>query len=220
MLFKHNRRYYNVLQGGMVVVASFPKACDVLLGSPGGLLDLFSPDKRTEFKLKYLKNLLDNNNIICLQEVTKKPELCLSAVTDEEGHTLENEDESGRGLCECWGTIFRARQEGPRHHQHEEILRFVQQAPDDINWTVDHADFDDLLALKKDSAPGPDGIPYSVHRCAGGLGSKFLFRAYKAVLEEVIFLIVLLKVGPSLSLRLLIPMISEGLFDHLMHFVR
>ena len=39
----------------------------------------------------------------------KKPELCFSAVTDEEGHPLENEDESGRRLCEYWGTIFQAR---------------------------------------------------------------------------------------------------------------
>ena len=53
----------------------------------------------------------------------------------------------------------------------------------DINWTIDLAEFDDLLALKKDSAPGPDGIPYGVYRCAGGLGSKFLYRAYVAVLE-------------------------------------
>ena len=30
----------------------------------------------------------------------KKPVLTLSAVTDEDGHTLENEDESGRRLCE------------------------------------------------------------------------------------------------------------------------
>ena len=29
----------------------------------------------------------------------KKPVLSLSAVTDEEGHPLENEDESGRRLC-------------------------------------------------------------------------------------------------------------------------
>ena len=35
---------------------------------------------------------------------------------------MENEDESGRRLCEYWGTIFQARQEGPRHHQHEEIF--------------------------------------------------------------------------------------------------
>ena len=32
----------------------------------------------------------------------KKPVLTLSAVTDEEGHPLENEDESGRRLCEYW----------------------------------------------------------------------------------------------------------------------
>ena len=109
--------------------------------------------------------------------------LTLSAVTDEEGHPLENEDDSGRRLGEYWGTIFQAREEGPRHHQHEEILRFVQQAPDGINWTIDQAEFDDLLASKKDSAPGPDGIPYGVYRCAGGLGSKFLFGAYQTVLE-------------------------------------
>ena len=39
----------------------------------------------------------------------KKPVLTLSAVTDEEGHTLENEDESGRRLCDYWGTIFQVR---------------------------------------------------------------------------------------------------------------
>ena len=55
--------------------------------------------------------------------------------------------------------------EGPRHHQHEDTLRYVQQAPDDIRWTTDQAEFDDLLALKKDSAPGPDGIPYGLQMC-------------------------------------------------------
>ena len=49
----------------------------------------------------------------------------------------------------------------------------------------DQAEFDDLLALKKDSAPGPDGIPYGAFRCAGGLGSKFLFNAYRACVEVV-----------------------------------
>ena len=109
--------------------------------------------------------------------------LTLSAVTDEEGHPLENDDESGRRLCEHWGAIFQARHEGPRHLHHEEILRFVQQAPDDITWTLDKAEFDGLLASKKESARGPDGIPYGLYRCAGGLGSKFLFHAYQAVLE-------------------------------------
>ena len=113
---------------------------------------------------------------------SKKPVLFLSAVTDEEGHPLDKEDDSGRRPCEYWGTIFQARDEGPRHHQHEVILRFVQHAPDDIRWTIDKTEFDDLLALKKDWAPSPDGTRYGVYRCAGGLGSKFLY-AYQAVLE-------------------------------------
>ena len=37
---------------------------------------------------------------------TKKPMLCLHAVTDEDGQPLENEDEAGRMLCEYWGYDF------------------------------------------------------------------------------------------------------------------
>ena len=39
------------------------------------------------------------------------------------------------------------------------------------------------LHKKKKLAPGPDGIHNGVYRCAGGLGSEFLFRGCKAVLE-------------------------------------
>ena len=150
----------------------------------------------------------------------KKPVLTLSAVTDEEGHPLENEDESGRRLCEYWGTMFQARQEGPRHYQHEEILRFVQRAPDDINWTIDQAEFGDLLALKEDSAPGLDGVSCGVYRCAVALVQSFSIVLIKPYWREVLNPIVLLKVGLSLFQRILVPMILEGFFDHLMHFVR
>ena len=80
------------------------------------------------------------------------------------------------------GNHFPSTCESPRHHQHEDILRYVQQGPDDIRWTIDETEFDDLLALKKDSAPGPDGTPYGACRCAG-LGSQFLFDACRALLE-------------------------------------
>ena len=58
-----------------------------------------------------------------------------------------------------------------------------RQAPDDIRWTMDQAEFDDLFALKKDSARGLDGIPYGAFGCARGLGSQFLFNAYRALVE-------------------------------------
>ena len=62
--------------------------------------------------------------------------LCFHA-TDEDGHPRENEDESVRRLCEYWRTIFEARVEGERHHCHEIILGYVQNAPDDIRQEID-----------------------------------------------------------------------------------
>ena len=47
---------------------------------------------------------------------TKKPTLCLHSVTDEDGHSLENEDEAGMRISTYWGKIFGARVEGERHH--------------------------------------------------------------------------------------------------------
>ena len=44
-LFRHNHRFYNALQGGMVVVPFFLEVCDVLLGILRALSDLSSPDK-------------------------------------------------------------------------------------------------------------------------------------------------------------------------------
>ena len=146
--------------------------------------------------------------------VTKKPVLCLSAVTDEEGHPLENEDDQVEGFV-CIGEPF-----FQRHHQHEEILRYVQQAPDDIRWTIDRTEFDKLIVRKKDSAPGPDGIPYGAYKCAGNLGSQFLFDAYRALLErDVPFQIILLRVELFLSPRPLTLMTMEGSFDQQTHFV-
>ena len=48
---------------------------------------------------------------------------------------------------------------------------------------IDKHEFDEMMDSKKESAPGPDGIPYSRYRCAGGLGSQFLFHAFKHVLD-------------------------------------
>ena len=55
------------------------------------------------------------------------------------------------------------------------LLCLIRKA---IGLTMVHVDSQGINdGIKKDSAPGPDGIPYGVYRCAGGLGSKFLFHA-------------------------------------------
>ena len=107
MLFTHNHRYYNVLQGGMDVAPSFPKACDVCIAwNTRGLVgSVFSKQKNREFKLKYLKRLFDANNILCLQEVHGKDEY-LQAIRVLAPRFLffgtfipDNENAGGSAIC-------------------------------------------------------------------------------------------------------------------------
>ena len=93
----------------------------------------------------------------------------LHTFTDEDGHPLD-EDESGMRLCTCWGKIFESRAEDERHHAHDTIREYVQKAPDDIHCEIDKREFDEMIAAKKESSPGPDGIPQSIYICAGWVG--------------------------------------------------
>ena len=59
----------------MDVAPSFPKACGVLLGTPGVSLDLFSPNKRTESSNSNIsKDSLNPTTFLRLQEVHGKDE--------------------------------------------------------------------------------------------------------------------------------------------------
>ena len=71
----------------------------------------------------------------------------------------------------------------PKASPIRQYTAIFSKSSDDIRWVIDQNEFDELMASKKESAPGPDGIPYSFYRCAGGLGSRILFCAYKHVLE-------------------------------------
>ena len=52
----------------------------------------------------------------------------------------------------------------------------VQKVLDDFRWTIDRIKFDELVEVKKDSAPGPDGVPYGTYMCAGDLGLSTPFQ--------------------------------------------
>ena len=74
MLFNH-LRYSKILQVGIHVATSLMAVCDVLLGTLGGLVgsDL-SSQRNGELKVNYFGKLIENNNVICLQEVHGKDE--------------------------------------------------------------------------------------------------------------------------------------------------
>ena len=112
--------------------------------------------------------------------VLQKKVFCLNAITDENGHNWETkmnqEEDSVNTGVRFSKHVSRARS----ITNTKKILRYVQKP--DIRWTIDQTEFDETV-LKKDSAPGLDGIPYDAYRCAGALGSQF-FKAHKFLLER------------------------------------
>ena len=97
--------------------------------------------------------------------------------------TIIDPNEAEQRLCQHWGNIFRPRCDGIPNDQTELALAVVQPATHDLNWTIGLDEFQDHLASKRESAPGPDGLPLSVYGSARGLGAKFLFAAYQAILQ-------------------------------------
>ena len=115
--------------------------------------------------------------------VPNKPVLCFSAVTDEEGHHLANEDESC-GIFLSIGEPFSRHVSKARDITSTRISYDLFRTPlDDFRWTIDRSEFDEHIAMKKDSTLGPDGLSYGAKRCSGGLGSQFLLNAYRSHLE-------------------------------------
>ena len=64
------------------------------------------------------------------------------------------------------GVRFSKRVEGPRHHQFENLLQYVQKALGDIRRVIDWTEFDEFISLKKDSpdSPSSSGSAYVPHR--------------------------------------------------------
>ncbi|CAK0802619.1 unnamed protein product, partial [Prorocentrum cordatum] len=87
-------------------------------------------------------------------------ELCEFFSTD--ACELIDADAFQQFLTAHWSRVFAPRRVEPDALQ--EYLPFVQVAPQLSSWTLTYPQFQELVEKLHDSAPGPDGIPYSVWR--------------------------------------------------------
>eukprot|EP00959_Pyramimonas_sp_CCMP1952_P069229 1444835-Pyramimonas_sp.AAC.1 len=56
--------------------------------------------------------------------------------------------------------------------------QFVSRSHQFIDWIADRASLAQLVSKKKDTAPGPDGVPYSAWRVAGDIAIDTLHEAF------------------------------------------
>ena len=113
----------------------------------------------------------------------RKPKLTIHAISDVENVPIFEPDDAARKLCQHLGNIFSARNADIPNDCAEAMLALLQHAPPDLRWNIGLDEFNEILASKRESAPGPDGLPFFLYRSAGGIGVRFLFAADQACLQ-------------------------------------
>ena len=113
----------------------------------------------------------------------KKPKLTIHAISDVDGVPTFDPDEAAHQLCLHWGGIFCARDTVVPNDGADAMVALVQPSPPDVRWSIEMGEFEELLASKRESAPGANCLPSSVYRSAGGIGAKVLFATYQACLQ-------------------------------------
>jgi hypothetical protein len=81
------------------------------------------------------------------------------AVLDPQGKAAADHDQAARLLQQHWQPAF-----DPPTTQHQaqlDLLQYSAEAPADFDWNITDDDIDNAIFHFNDSAPGPDGLPYS-----------------------------------------------------------
>ena len=93
------------------------------------------------------------------------------------GVEIKSEDEAMSRLLQHWANVFRAK--GIDHAEALGIASKYTKSFPELCWTMDFGQFASMLALKLDSASGPDGIPFSALRTDGPVLCSLLYACYR-----------------------------------------
>jgi hypothetical protein len=102
------------------------------------------------------------------------------AILDSTGLPAASPHEGTRLLRQHWGPVFKS-----KPHSVSEMSfydAYIQKAPSDIDWHMDFEEFRSLLMAMDDSAPGPDGLPYSALQHAPASIHLFLYKCYEDII--------------------------------------
>lgn len=107
--------------------------------------------------------------------------VCISSITDEQGNPAGSAEESASRLRDHWTPVFARK---PIDHEAADaLLQHVRQVPGDIEWRLTLEKFGAIVAATHDTAPGPDGLPYSAWKHAGSAPLRVLYDVYLHLLD-------------------------------------
>ena len=115
----------------------------------------------------------------------KRRRIVLVSVPDPTGNPSPDLEVSAQNLASHWGRVHAAKPQDRGYHFQKTLLSSeIQQVAPGIEWTLDLHSFIGKLVSRKDSATGPDGIPYSAWRFAGDAAHNALYQVYLAILDN------------------------------------
>lgn len=110
----------------------------------------------------------------------EKRRLCLSQIVDSSGVPYRSEADAAEELRRHWQSVA---EEGTVNTDRWDYLkRYVQAVPDGMEWAVAAQDFVESIRNRKPSAPGPDGLPYSIYLLCDAAGATVLYDLYCDIL--------------------------------------
>jgi hypothetical protein len=116
-----------------------------------------------------------------------RPNTCLAALSDSDGHVTTQPEAMAKILCDHWAATFRARDidEAAETDWIERIRALCRPASADWSdpsaWTVRRRHVRKAIATSGHSAPGPDGILYGAYAAVPELATEVIFEVTAAM---------------------------------------
>jgi hypothetical protein len=107
--------------------------------------------------------------------------ISLVAVINDDGVPLESPEAAADLLAGHWGLVFAAK--SIEADAALAIMQFTQVVPPGLSWAIDREGFHEVMAKPRDSAPGPDGIPFGAWRAAGPAFYDIMFSAFSSFMS-------------------------------------
>jgi endonuclease/exonuclease/phosphatase family metal-dependent hydrolase len=112
-----------------------------------------------------IRTRLSQLHILAATWRTHRRRISLAAVIDSDGTPQSCPEVAAEILESHWKPIFA--EKTITAEAAVLLMPFIQQVPPGLKWIVDREGFHEVMAKPRDSAPGPDGIPFGAWRAAG-----------------------------------------------------
>lgn len=102
-------------------------------------------------------------------------------VLNPDGTELADSADGSRVLAEHWANVFRARRTNADSHRL--VASCAPRWPDGVPTKISFEDFEALVRSRRDTAPRPDGIPWSAWKAAPARTMAALYASYEVALD-------------------------------------